>query len=880
MVLRARRRRQGADMGRVGATIAHWAVAGLAGLCLAASPSHAQNTLNDVIASRTAPGEGKGQLLVEAKEIVYNNDKNTVAASGDVELYYQGRTLQADRVLYDRGSGRVFAEGNVRLTEANGAVVTGSRFELTDDFKNGFLDSLQVTQQTTDRGRPVTTRFSAPRAERTEGETTVFERGTYTACEPCKSHPERPPLWQVKAARIIHNNEEHTIYYENATLEFAGIPIAYMPYFWSPDPTVKRKTGFLAPHYIVSSSLGTGVALPFYWAIAPNYDLTLTPTYYTQQGLLGQAEWRHRLLTGSYNIRAAGIFQQDPNAFLPSPLGARNRDFRGSLESAGLFYLNDRWRWGWDVAFLTDKWFLQNYKVHSESLSTTYNAFRESISTVFLQGQGDRSWFDVRGYYFQGLSTFDWQKQLPVVHPVLDYDKRIDGPAPIGGEIAVKANVTSLSREAAAFQQIPRLTSYTFTGLTTDGSIPYSLYETCSVFQRGTCLVRGISGTSTRVSAQVSWRRTFIDPVGQTWTPFTYARVDGFWVNPDLSGYQNDRLPQFIGGDDDVVARAMPAVGLEYRYPFVGSFGSWGTQTVEPIVQVIARPNEARIGRLPNEDAQSLVFDDTNIFNWDKFSGYDRVEGGVRANVGAQYTITGPNGFSANTVVGQSYQLAGRNSFAIGDLVNTGRDSGLETRGSDYVARFQTSLNNNVSFLTRGRFDEADFAMKRFEAVATASFDPLLPLTTSVIYARYMPQPELGLDRRREGIQSSATYKVTPNWSVTGSVLLDLDRYLVARDTYINSYVTALAAGTDPSTIVYRHDGSITPTAYTLGAGYNDECTTLSVTYSLTPRDLATGTTESVRTLLVRLELRTLGQTNLTQSLNGSSISRDGIVSK
>ena len=207
------------------------------------------------------PATKQARLLVEAREIVYNDDKNTISASGDVELNYQGRTLQADRVIYDRNTGRVFAEGNARLTEANGTVTTGSRFELTDDFKTGFIDSLRVQQTVKDRGVTVKTRLLLARAERVEGETTVFEKGTYTACEPCREHPERPPLWQVKAARIIHNNEERTIYYEDATFEFLGVPIAYVPYFWSPDPTVKRQTGFLAPHYIHSSALGTGAAI-------------------------------------------------------------------------------------------------------------------------------------------------------------------------------------------------------------------------------------------------------------------------------------------------------------------------------------------------------------------------------------------------------------------------------------------------------------------------------------------------------------------------------------------------------------------------------------------------------------------------------------------
>jgi LPS-assembly protein len=197
-----------------------------------AVPALAQATLNDALSAK-ARGNSKDRLLVDAKEIVYDDDRNTVSAVGDVQLNYQGRTVQADRVIYDRSTGRVTATGNARLTDTNGTVATGERFDLTDDFKSGFIDSLRVTQTTEEGGRTVTTRFTAPRAERSGGETTVFERGTYTACEPCAQNPERPPLWQVKAARIIHNNAERTIYYENATLELAGIPVAYLPYFWT-----------------------------------------------------------------------------------------------------------------------------------------------------------------------------------------------------------------------------------------------------------------------------------------------------------------------------------------------------------------------------------------------------------------------------------------------------------------------------------------------------------------------------------------------------------------------------------------------------------------------------------------------------------------------
>ena len=81
--------------------------------------------------------------------------------------------------------------------------------------------------------------------------------------------------------------------------------------------------------------------------------------------------------------------------------------------------------------------------------------------------------------------------------------------------------------------------------------------------------------------------------------------------------------------------------------------------------QIIGRPDSVGIDQseIPNEDAKSLVFDDTILFDIDKFSGYDRIETGTRANVGGRYTAQFANGAYIRAVVGESYQLAGQNTF-------------------------------------------------------------------------------------------------------------------------------------------------------------------------------------------------------------------------
>src|SRR6516162_10127753 len=186
------------------------------------------------------PPPSNAPMLVQATEIRYDYTNNSVAAVGNVQIYYGGATVEADQVVYDQGTKRLRAEGNVRLTEPDGKITYGQVIDLTDDYRDGFVDSLRLET-------PEDTRFAAARADRTQGNYTVLQNGVYTACEPCKDDPRKPPFWQVKAARIIHDEGEKMLYFEDATIEFFGVPLAYIPFLSAPDPTVKRKSGFLFP---------------------------------------------------------------------------------------------------------------------------------------------------------------------------------------------------------------------------------------------------------------------------------------------------------------------------------------------------------------------------------------------------------------------------------------------------------------------------------------------------------------------------------------------------------------------------------------------------------------------------------------------------------
>ena len=749
-------------------------------------------------------------MLVQATEIKYDYTNNTVAAVGNVQIYYGGATVEADEVIYDQKTKRLRAQGNVRLTEPGGKITYGQVIDLTDDYRDGFVNSLRL--ETVDD-----TRFAAARADRTKGNYTVLQNGVYTACEPCKDDPKKPPLWQVKAARIIHDEGEKMLYFEDARVEFFGVPLAYAPFMSAPDPTVKRKSGVLFPTISYQTSYGGAIEIPYFFALAPNYDLTLTPMITTRQGPLLEGEWRQRLMDGSYSIKAAGIFQQDPNYFatrdgIPSGTGSA-QSFRGAVQTAGQFTLTDKWIWGWTGILVTDPTFLYDYRLGA--FTTSFDPFRtgvatEGVSQLYLAGRGDRSYFDARTIYYYGFSEADVQSQLPVIHPVIDYSNTL-GQQILGGELSYKFNLTSLTRQTASFDAISQ-TAETGGLCTTATADPKVLIP-------ANCLLRGIPGTYSRVSGEVDWRRSLITNNGQVITPFAHMRVDaaGVEVNnqPGVSNY--------ISTGDSELFRAMPTVGVEYHYPFV-NVQPWGTQTFEPIAQLILRPNETQIGKFPNEDAQSLIFDDGNLFKVDKFSGWDRAEGGSRLNAGIQYTAQVNKAGFFNALFGQSYQLFGTNSFAVGDITNTGLGSGLDTTVSDYVGRVSYQPNSIFMLTTRGRFDENTFAVRRFEVEGRANFDRW---TLQVLYGNYAPQPQLGFLTRREGVLGAASVKLTENWILLGSA-----RYDLFADQFNQTRV---------------------------GVGYVDDCLLLSANWLTGYTYNGTANPTKSNTFMLQMSLRTLG---------------------
>ena len=748
-----------------------------------------------------AQGSPDADLLLEADTVIYDNDRNTVTAVGGVRIDYDGNRMVAQRVTYDRATGRMVASGNVEIVDRQGNRIYSNEIDVTDDFRDAFVRMLRV--ETPDK-----TYFAADSAERRDGEVTTFNYGVYTACEPCEENPEKPPVWRVKAEKIIWNGKAKTVRFENSRFEFFGMPLAFLPAFEIADPTVKRKTGFLLPTYRASDEIGHGVKVPFYIALAPTYDLTLKPAWYSRQGFVGEAEWRQRFNSGEYSITVAGMRQQAPGAFTTA---VDNVTWRGMVGTKGKFRINPRWTFGWDVLVQSDKNFSHRYGVDG------YGDIRRT-NEIYLTGLNDRNFFDLRFQKFQVQEPYlnndplnrDRDGRQPWVLPSFDYSFTPDQSI-AGGELNIDVNVQSIRRSV--------------------------LDQT--VFMGGTqTTIPGLAGNSTRLTAEAEWKRSFITSGGLVLTPMLHARGDAIGVNlapTSVAAINQYTSPPFNPGVmADVRAsyyRAMATAGLEVRWPVLFSTAS-STHVLEPMAQLFVRPNEpfgTTVG-IPNEDAQSLVFDAASLFERDKFSGYDRIEGGTRANLGIRYSGNFANGWSAHGLFGQSFHLAGVNPYASPDLVHAGAFSGLETARSDYVGSFGLQSPIGLSLAAAGRFDERSFAVRRTDVSVGFSS---VPVTASVAYSYIQAQPDYGYTSDRHQVRGSASVRVAENWRVFGN------------GTY------------DFTTGVMTHKG--------IGFAYDDEC----FSYELAGSEYQHPTTgERTRTIGFRVALRTIGDYAMRHTLD------------
>ena len=223
------------------------------------------------------------------------------------------------------------------------------------------------------------------------------------------------------------------ITYRDVTLEVFGVPVAYSPFLSHPDPTVERRTGFLAPDYGRSSTLGAYVRVPYYIEFSPARDLTVTPIITREEGPVLSAEYRELLATGDIMVEGSVVRAK---ARHNSGELKGGRDARWHLKANGFWMVDTSTHIGADVHRSSDDSYLSRFGI--TDLDTL-------VSDAFVEHFDDRSYSGASGYLYQGLRPIDDPGQVPLVAPLLTYSY-LTPPSKTGSSASVDSSLLVLTR--------------------------------------------------------------------------------------------------------------------------------------------------------------------------------------------------------------------------------------------------------------------------------------------------------------------------------------------------------------------------------------------------------------------------------------------------
>lgn len=643
-------------------------------------------------------------LYLQADEFINEEENGRYIARGNVEVFAQDRVVRADQVEYYPEEGRLVATGNLTMIGADGSV----QFADTADISENLDEAVAVNfSQRMINGALITAAYM----ERSEGTQNLLTRATYSPCPVCETDPT--PTWRLQARKVLQDTEAKMIYYRDVTLNIAGVPVFYSPFFAHADPSVDRKTGPLPPRIGFSTLTGFRYEQPYFWAIDDHQDLTILPRVMSEVRPLLGLNYRRRFWSGyvEFDVTATKeeLFNSAGQTF--------GKDiWRSSILGGGVFAIDQDWAWGFGVERVADTQYLVRYNINHDEFTGLYSGFGNAlVSQLYAAGQDEDFYSSVTVADFQSIYLGP-SDRLPRLLPLSEYRRTFD--LNDFGRLESVADLTFLTREQGV--EYLRATGWA------DWSRRH--------VTRPGIVIEGLAHA-----------RGDVYRIGDAFDPVTGAPKEGSASRASAYGGVDVSWPFYRPGPIGLV--------VEPRAQFVGSVGKYNA------LEGFASTFTNGVPTLLREDALTTELNGSNLFAPDKFAGLDLIEEGLRANVGVAFHATADETGSASLFIGQSYRT---------DPEIFTPSSGLDKRASDYVAEAQV-LTENVSLNTRLRIDPEDFELERLETTGSAKIGMF------TIEGSYLNFAETVLGATdREYITGAATVRLTENIMARAFIARDL----------------------------------------------------------------------------------------------------------
>lgn len=598
-----------------------------------------------------------------------NLDKTTgiLTASGNVQVFFGDSVLSASSIVYESRRELITAQGPISITDASGTVILADFAQLSTDLKRGLVQGAKLLLA--DQLQLAATEF-----ERTDGRFDTMTNVVASACQVCAARPV--PVWQIRARQVIRDAEKKLIHFRSATFEIFGLPVFYLPYMRTSDPSVRRASGFLSPVILSSEYFGDGIKLPYYLVIGDHADATITPTLNFNGAIVIDAEYRQRFTNGGFDTFGAIAINDEFGDF-----------GRGFLTGDGSFDIFDDVTLSFSATAVSDAGFMRQYN---------YDDTDRLVSELKFSRYRNRNYSSLAAAIMNSLRDDEDNDTIPFVFPEFSYRGYRTDPL-LGGKLGYEFNTVGLSR---------------------------------------------IDGQDVlRIGAGVDYRVPIDLPLG--------LRASGF-VNLDADVY---RVWNSIEFPDTPLISVHPSIGADIRWPLAKTTQN-AQHIFEPVVQLLYTADLGINDLVPNEDSQQVEFDETNLFDLNRFPGHDVTETGFRANLGATYTIYDNDGWSLGLAGGLVIRSEPSEQFNEDTLLGGSR--------SDILGAISFEFAPNFNVIGRFLFDDS-FDFKRSETQFSTSFDKWDVDGTFV----YLAADSLARapEERSEGT-IDAQYRIAPNWAL------------------------------------------------------------------------------------------------------------------
>jgi LPS-assembly protein len=624
-------------------------------------------------------GLGQDGFYLEADTLTRDDRNDTWTAQGQIEARYQGHVLRADKLTYDVAKGVVTADGHAQVLNPDGTAVSGDHIVLDDKMRAGFVRGFAAREQ-----QNIT--FAADVAIRRSQTVNELNRAIYTPCDICAANGSPvEPTWSIAASKVIEDHQRRLVLYRDAVLRVKGVPVFYAPVFWHPDPEAPRASGLLTPKIQFNNKLGLSYEQPYLVVISPSEELIVSPQIDSKVNPLLNLDWTKRFYSGIVDARVGFTYEQDFDGH-GHKFGTSTA--RSYILANGAFDLTKTWSWGFAAErtsdpLLFDKYDVANvYQDHGQFAADT----QRLVSQLYATRQDSDSYLSINAVSFQGLrqvssGVTEDNHGFPIVAPLIE--GRYDVPVDIlGGRLRIMGSGVALSRN-----------------------------QTLST-------ASGATDNSRRATAEADWLRSFTLSNGMRLEPFVNLRGDVYNIN-DLS--VSDTA-------DRTVSRGQATAGLDFSWPFIRQQGS-NTIVLEPIAQLAISPKAKANADIPNEDSIVFQYDETNLFDPDKFPGYDLFDGGERLNLGGRATFDWGGGRNLQMLLGRTLRAETTNIFPSA--------GGLNRTTSDWVVAVDTTPIGGLSMFSRALLGDSfgvdraevgvDFAYQRARGYVRYDIDNTIP---------------------------------------------------------------------------------------------------------------------------------------------------------